>query len=88
MGNFTHRQVAKALITNELSHTAAEGGAKSGAESGAEDGAESGAEGGAEGGAEEAQHQSAGSACRDLRKPRQKPPLPMMRAPVVAMMRG
>ena len=80
MGNFTHRQVAKALITNGLSPTAAEGGAESGAESGAE--------GGAEGGAEEAQHQSAGSACRDLRKPRQKPPLPMMRAPVVAMMRG
>lgn len=67
MGNFIHRQVAKALITNGLSHTAAEGGA------------ENGAEGGAEGGAEEAQHQSAGSACRDLRKPRQKPPLPMMR---------
>ena len=28
MGNFTHRQVAKALITNGLSSTTAKGGAK------------------------------------------------------------
>lgn len=40
MGNFTHRQVAKALITNGLSHTTAEGGAEDGAKGGAEGGAE------------------------------------------------